>query len=147
MKVYRRILLCIATLSGLCLAATSATATELGDLCWLTAKGSLLRFSITQSGMNHYTYTGLFDDGDGISYALVGEVELVGATLEGTFSGSKTTSTYFRTGTWEVNFSSNLVGSVTGIRQTYNFPSGTASIPGGVYVDYQTTTVTPTNCQ
>ncbi len=123
---------------GLLLSVGRAEATELGDLCWLTAKGTLLRFSVTQSGVNHYTYTGLFDDGDGISYALIGEVALVGSNLHGVFTGSKTTPTYFRTGVWDVSFTTSLTGAVTGIRNTY--------LNGSVVTDYQTTTVTPTTC-
>jgi hypothetical protein len=146
MKTGRRVLFYLAILGSLFLAAVDAMATELGDLCWLTDKNSLIRFSITQSGVNHYTYTGLFDDGDGVLYTVIGEVGLVNGILKGTFNGSKTTSSYFRTGTWEVDFTPALAATVTGIRETYFLPNGTPNINGGVYVDYHVMTATLTTC-
>ncbi len=128
--------------------SASAAASELGDLCWLDSKGGLLRFSVTQSGTNHYTYTGQFDDdGTGAYYALMGEVEVsTSGSITGSFNGSKTTASYFRTGIWLVNFSQSLTtGNVTGIRQTYPLTNG-VDMGGAVVTDYHTTTVTSTTC-
>lgn len=145
MKTGKGFLIGLLLLLGLGLASMNAVATELGDLCWLTAKGGLMRFSITQSGVGHYTYTGFFDDGDGAYYALIGEVEETAGSISGNFSGSKTTASYFRTGIFLVTLSPNLSGNVTGIRQTYPLSNG-VDVGGSVVTDYHTTTVTPTTC-
>ena len=147
MGAHNKIRLGLCLLLGIGFFSASIAASELGDLCWLDSKGGLLRFSITQSGINHYTYTGQFDDdGTGAFYALVGEVEIsTSGSITGSFTGSKSTASYFRTGIWLVNFSTNLTGNVTGIRQTYPLTNG-VDMGGTVVTDYHTTTVTPTTC-
>lgn len=137
---YKRILLQYATAVCLFLTALNAGAVELGDLCWNTEVGTLLRFSVTQSGTNHYTYTGLFDDGDGVSFAIIGAVANVGGSFVGSFSGSKSTATMFKTGIFRVTFNSSLVGTAEGIREAYDRTTLAVS------TDYRTHTLTPTTC-
>ena len=120
---------------------TGATwAAELADVCWTTDRGTPLRFSITQSGTNHYTYTGIFDDGDGVSFAILGEVAVSGAAIVGSFSGSKSTASVFKTGIWRLTLDSNLAGTVEGIRSAYDRSSA------GISTDYRTSVLTPVAC-
>ncbi|MBZ0093672.1 MAG: hypothetical protein K8F27_15815 [Sulfuricellaceae bacterium] len=139
-KGFRRALLCCVAAGSLLLAVADAAAAELGDLCWLTDKGTMLRFSITQSGAGHYTYTGLFDDGDGASYSIIGQVAATGNTILGSFNGSVSTASSFKTATFQVTFGPTLAGSAEGIRQKYDRVSGLTS------TDYRTHTLTPTGC-
>lgn len=135
----RNVVLYCATLGSLLLPAAAA-ATELGDFCWLTDRGTRLRLSLTQTGTSNYTYTGLFDDGDGVSFAIIGEVSTAGGSILGSFSGSKSTASNFKTGIWQVSFSPTLVGSAEGIGQVYDRATQT------VATVYRTHSLAPTPC-
>jgi hypothetical protein len=139
----RNLLLSCATLGSLLLPAAEAAATEFGDFCWLTDQGTVLRFSVSQSGASHYTYTGLFDDGsgDGVSFAILGVVSVTGNTLIGSFSGSKSTPAKLKTGIWQLTLNaSTFAGSAEGIRQSYDRTTQTTS------TDYRTHALTLTPC-
>ena len=131
-----------ALVAGLLVPTGQAFAAELAELCWLTDRGTILRLAVTQSGASHYTYTGFFDDGDGASYAVVGQASQLGSTIEGSFSGSLSTPSAFKTGIWHVSFSPALAISMEGIRQVY--VRGTD--PALVNTAYRTHTATPTPC-
>ncbi|MFZ5774722.1 MAG: hypothetical protein ACOY3Z_04485 [Thermodesulfobacteriota bacterium] len=123
------------------LGGTTAPAAELGDFCWTTETGNLLRFSISEAGAGHYTYTGMFVDSDGAAFAVIGHVESVGGELVGSFSGAKTAADEFKTAIYRVTLDpATLSGSGEGIRQKYN--RSTAAIS----TDYRTHTLTPTAC-
>lgn len=124
------------------LASPAAGAAELGDFCWLTDTGRLMQFSLTQSGTGHYTYTGFLDDGDGISYAIVGQASQLATGIEGSFSGSLSTATTVKTGIWHVTLTSALNATIEGIRQVW--VRGTD--PGTVTSAYRTHTAVPTSC-
>lgn len=141
MGAYKRALLCCATVGSLLLSAWGAAATELGDFCWQTDAGDLLRFSVSQEGPTRYTYTGIFVEPDGVAFAVIGHVGLSGDTLVGSFSGAKTTSSDFKTAIFRVTFDpGTLVGSGEGIRQKYD------RMTTGVSTDYRTRTLTPAPC-
>jgi hypothetical protein len=123
---------------------SGAVAAELGDVCWLTDTGRLLRFSVTQSGTNHFTYTGQFDDGDGVAYDLIGQASLVGDAIRGTFSGSVSTAGVFKTGIFQVTINpSTFAATLQGIREVY--PQG-ADPNTGVTTSYRTHTATFEAC-
>jgi hypothetical protein len=136
------------TLFAVCAAAgalawPAARAAEMGDFCWLTDAGTQMRFSLTQSGTGHYTYTGLLDDGEGLSYAIVGQASvLANGSVEGSFSGSLATATTFKTGIWHVTFTPALDATIEGIRQVW--VRGTD--PALVTSAYRTHTATRTAC-
>jgi hypothetical protein len=135
-------LLYCTVLGGLLLPASGAAAAELGDLCWRTDTGTVLRFSLTQSGAGHFTYTGLFDDGDGATFSIMGQVQFSNAAnpIAGSFSGSKSTASNFKTSIWQVSFSPTLTGSAEGIVQVFDRASATVSSV------YRTHTLTPAPC-
>lgn len=140
MHKYKWGLVSCAATAILLLAGGAAAAAEIGNVCWQTEKGTLLRFSISEAGAGHYTYTGMFDDGDGARFAISGAVEIDGNTLVGSFSGSKTTSSDFKTAIYRVMFDGNLVGTAEGIRHKYD--------RSGAFVssDYRSHTLTPKPC-
>jgi hypothetical protein len=126
------------------LPGSGAAASELGDFCWLTDSGKVLRFSVTQSGTSHYTYTGNFDDGDGVSYDIIGQASAVGTLIKGSFSGSLSTAGLFKTGIFHVTISTpTLTATIEGIREVY--VQG-ADPNTGVTTSYRTHTATPTTC-
>lgn len=137
---FRTLLACCAV----ALASPAAGAAELGDFCWLTDVGTLMRFSLTQSGTGHYTYTGAFDDGgDGTSYAIVGQASvLADNTVQGSFSGSLSTPTKFKTGIWHVTLTSTLNATIEGIRQVWLVGTDPALVTSA----YRTHTAVPTTC-
>ena len=126
------------------LASPAAGAAEMGDFCWLTDAQTVMRFSLTQSGTGHYTYTGAFDDGgDGISYAIVGQASLqANGTIEGSFSGSLSTPAKFKTGIWHVTFTPTLDATIEGIRQVWLVGTDPALVTSA----YRTHTAVPTPC-
>lgn len=121
-----------------------AAAEEIAQVCWLTDKGTLLRFSVTQTAPTRFTYTGIFDEGDGDSaqYAISGAVEIVsGGGLVGSFSGSKSTGSDFKTAIARVTIDPvTFAGSVEMIRQKYNRQTMATTM------DFRTNTLTRTNC-
>jgi hypothetical protein len=137
---------CIRTLLASCavvLASPAAVAAELGDFCWLTDSGRLMRFSLTQSGTGHYTYTGFLDDGDGTSYAIVGHASMQpDNTVEGSFSGSLSTATTVKTGIFHVTFTPTLNATIEGIRQVWVRNTDPALVTSA----YRTHTAAPTTC-
>jgi hypothetical protein len=126
------------------LASPAAGAAELGDFCWLTDSGTLMRFSLTQSGTGHYTYTGFLDDGgDGTSYAIVGQAsQLPDGTIQGSFSGSLSTATTVKTGIFHVTFTPSLNATIEGIRQVWVRNTDPALVTSA----YRTHTAAPTTC-
>ncbi len=141
MSRYQRAFVYCTIIGNLLFVGGNATAAELGNLCWLTESGTLLRFSVSESGPGHYTYTGMFDDSDGAAYAISGHVESSGGTLIGSFSGAKTTTDTFKTAIYRVTFDpSTLAGSGEGIRQRYDRTTTNIS------TDYRTHTLTYTSC-
>lgn len=142
MKKGLRNVLCCAALAAL-LGPATASASELGDFCWLLETGTLMRFSVSQSGPTHYTLTGLFDEGDGFSYAIIGEAAVIGATIDGSFTGSLSAADKFKTGIFHVSINpQTLAASLEGIRQVY--VRGTD--PALVTSAYRTHTGTATPC-
>lgn len=142
-RIRNVLLYCVTWGSLLLLPAAGAAAAELGDFCWQTEAKTTLRFSLSQSGTNHYTYTGLFNDGDGASFAIMGEVSSAGDPIVGSFSGSKSTDSQFKTGIWQVSLSPAspaLDGSAEGIVQVYDRASAT------VTTVHRTHTLTRTQC-
>lgn len=138
---HHRVLLCFTITGNLLLAAWNATAAELGDVCWQTEAGTTLRFSVSETGPGHYTYTGMFDDNDGAAFAISGHVESSGGTLIGSFSGAKTAATTFKTAIYRVTFDPvTFAGSAEGIRQRYDRSTTSVS------TDYRTHTLTYTTC-
>ena len=99
-----------------------------------------MRFSITQSGTGRFTYTGIFADNDGGNFAIIGQLEAVNGGLVGSFSGSKTTASDFKTAIYRVVFDGNLVGTGEGIRQKFDRQSNL------VTTDYKNHTLTPRAC-
>jgi hypothetical protein len=126
------------------LASPAAGAAEMGDFCWQTDVGTLMRFSLTQSGTGHYTYTGFLDDGgDATSYAIVGQAsQLADGSVEGSFSGSLSTATTFKTGIWHVKFTPTLDATIEGIRQVWLRGTDQALVTSA----YRTHTAVRTTC-
>ncbi|TRZ65809.1 MAG: hypothetical protein D4S02_07895 [Rhodocyclaceae bacterium] len=142
MRHYERILLYVAIAGSMLLAGADAAATELGELCWMTEKGTLLRFSVSESGPGHYTYTGTFDDADGAAFAVVGHVSVSGGTLIGSFSGAKSSADKFKTAIYRVAFDpGTLAGTAEGIRHSANNAYGSPASG-----EYRIHTLTPTHC-
>jgi hypothetical protein len=140
-KLSRAFLACCVATGAL--ASPAARAAELGDFCWQTDTSTLMRFSVTQSGTGHYTYTGLLDDGDGVSYAIVGQASvLASGNIEGSFSGSLSTATAFKTGIWHVTFTPDMNATIEGIRQVWQ----RVNDPSVVTSAYRTHTATPLAC-
>ncbi len=121
-----------------------AAAEEIAQVCWLTEQKTLLRFSVTQTAPTHFTYTGIFDDGDadGAHYAISGAVEVTSdGSLVGSFSGSKSTSSNFKTAIARVTIDPvSFAGSVEMIRNKYDRQSMATT------TDYRTRTLTKTDC-
>ena len=141
MNRYKRALFCSATTGMLLLGGWDAAALEIGDYCWNTESGKLLRFSVSEAGTGHYTYTGMFTDTDGAGLAIIGHVRVEGGALVGSFSGSKTTPGVFKTFIHSVTFNpGTFVGSSEGIRHSYDRLTTTVS------TEYRTHTLTPTTC-
>lgn len=141
MNRYKRALLCCATMASLLLAGWDVAAVEVGDFCWNTESGKLLRFSVSEAGTGHYTYTGMFTDTDGADLAIIGHVRVEGGALIGSFSGSKTTPSVFKTFIHSVTFNpSTFVGTSEGIRHSYDRSTTIVS------TEYRTHTLTPTSC-
>ena len=142
MKRCKGIVLCLATIASMLLAVADAAATELGDVCWTTEKGTLLRFSVSEAGPGHFTYTGMFDDGDGAAFAIVGHVALSGGTLIGSFSGAKTSADKLKTAIYRVAFDpGTLAGSAEGIRHS------SANVYGSpASGEYRSHALTPASC-
>lgn len=143
MRRYKHTLLCFAAAGGLLVMGIDATAAELGEICWMTEKGTLLRFSVSESGPGHYTYTGTFDDADGAAFAIVGHVAVSGGALVGSFSGAKSSpSDKFKTAIYRVSLDpGTLAGTAEGIRHSANPAYGSAASG-----EYRTHTLTPTRC-
>lgn len=128
-------------MANLLFAGGSATAAELGNVCWLTEAGTLLRFSVTEAGPGRYTYTGIFDDNDGAAFAISGHAEAIGGVLIGSFSGSKTSAGTFRTAIYRVTVDpGTLAGSGEGIRHSYD------RLTASVSTAYRSHTLAPTPC-
>lgn len=141
MKGWQRVLFCLMSTGALFLTWTNASAAEIGTLCWLTDNGNLMQFAISQPGPTDFTYTGIFTDTDNVAFAIIGNVSLQGNSLVGSFSGSKATTSIFRTGIWRVTLDpATLAGTVEGIVQTYDRTALTIT-PG-----YKYHTVTLTTC-
>lgn len=141
MNRFQRALLCCVTMGSQLFAGADAVAAELGTLCWQTESGKVLRFSVTEAGTGHYTYTGMFVDTDGAEFAIVGHVESTGGALVGSFSGAKTTADNFKTAIYRVTFNpGTLAGSGEGIRQRYDRATANVS------TEYRSHTLTPTTC-
>lgn len=121
-----------------------AAAEEIAQVCWLTDKQTLLRFSVTQTAPTHFTYTGIFDDGDadGAQYAIIGAVETAsGGQLVGSFSGSKSTSSHFKTGIARVTIDPvTFAGTVELNRIKYDRQSMVTT------TDFRSNTLTKTDC-
>jgi len=142
MRHYKHTLLRFATVGCLLLAGGDATATELGEVCWMTEKGTLLRFSVSEAGPGHYTYTGTFDDADGAAFAIVGHVAVSGGALIGSFSGAKSSVDKFKTAIYRVAFDpGTLAGTAEGIRHAAADANGSAAAG-----EYRMHTLTPTRC-
>lgn len=99
-----------------------------------------MRFAVTEPGPNHYTYTGVFSDPDGSRFAINGHLELENGSLVGSFSGSRATSTDFKTAIFRVTLETNLAGTAEGIRQKYDRQTTQ------VNTEYRYHTLTPTTC-
>lgn len=128
--------------ASLLLTGSAALATELGELCWMTERGTLLRFSVSEAGPGHYTYIGTFDDADGAAFAIVGHVAVSGGALVGSFSGAKSSADKFKTAIYRVAFDpATLAGTAEGIRHSANSVYG-ATANG----EYRVHTLTPTRC-
>ena len=142
MTRYKHALRCFAAIGSLLLAGADAAAAELGDVCWMTEKGTILRFSVSEAGPGHYTYTGMFDDGDAASFAISGHVAVSGAGLVGSFSGSKSGANNLKTAIYRVTFDlATLGGSAEGIRHA------AANVYGSpASGEYRNHTLTPTGC-
>jgi hypothetical protein len=139
-KLPARLALCALAL----LPGSGTLAAELGDFCWLTDSGKLLRFSVTQSGTTHYTYTGNFDDGDGVGYDIIGQASTVGSSIKGSFSGSLSTAGVFKTGIFHVTINPvTLAATIEGIREAY--VQG-ADPNTGVTTSYRTHAASATPC-
>lgn len=124
----------------------SATADELGQVCWLADGKNLVRFSVTQTAPTRFTYTGIFNDGeDNAHYAITGAVEVTPAgPLVGSFSGSKSTAESFKTAIAAVNIDpATFAGSVELIRN--KFTHG-ASPETAMKTDYRRFSLVKTNC-
>lgn len=122
-------------------AKPTQAATDLGDVCWLTDAGKLLRFTVTQTGSAQFLYSGTLVDVDDTSYAVIGHVKAETNTLIGSFSGAKTTATHLTTGIFLMTLNrGTMAGSIEGIRHRYERSSAS------VATDYRTQTVTPTRC-
>jgi hypothetical protein len=122
-----------------------ASAEEFAQVCWLTDKGSLVRFSVTQNAPGHYVYTGIFNTGetdDTTHYAITGSVESgPNNRMAGSFTGSKTTDESFKTFTASVVLDpATLGGSVELIRNKFDRMNHTIS------VDYRNFTIAPAPC-
>ncbi|MDP2795659.1 MAG: hypothetical protein Q8O25_16515 [Sulfurisoma sp.] len=142
MRHYKRTLLCFATVGSLLFTGMDAVAAELGEVCWMTESGTLLRFSVSEAGPGHYTYTGMFDDADGAAFAIVGHVVFSGGTLIGSFSGAKSSVGRFKTGIYRVALDpGTLAGTAEGIRHAADSVYGSAA-----FGEYRTHTLTPTHC-
>ena len=76
MNRFQHALLSFATMGSLVMPGWDAAAAELGDFCWLTESGQLLRFSVSQSAPTHFTYTGAFSDNDGANFAILANLSL-----------------------------------------------------------------------
>lgn len=141
MNSYKGVLSRCAMAGILLLGGWDAAALEIGDYCWNTESGQLLRFSVTEAGAGHYTYTGMFADTDGAGLAIIGHVRVEGGTLVGSFSGSKTTPGVFKTFIHSVTFNpSTFVGTSEGIRHSYD------RLTTSVSTEYRTHTLTPASC-
>jgi len=142
MNSFQRALFCFMTTAILFLTGMNASAAEIATLCWITTdNGNLMRFAISQPGPTDFTYTGIFTDTDGVAFAIIGDVALNGNSLVGSFSGSKSTTSIFRTGIWRVTLDpTTLAGTVEGIVQTYDRTALTIT-PG-----YKFHNVTLTTC-
>jgi hypothetical protein len=135
--------LCACCVAAAALASPAVRAAEMGDFCWQTDKFRVMRFSLTESGTGHYTYTGVLDDGDGASYAIIGQASVMpGGNVEGSFSGSVSTSLVFKTGIWHLTFTPSLDVTMEGIRQVW--VHGTD--PALVTSSYRTGTATLITC-
>ena len=124
-----------------------AAADELGQVCWLADGKTLVRFSVTQTAPTRFTYTGIFNDGDGdgAHYAITGAVEITPAgPLVGSFSGSKSTAESFKTAIAAVNFDpTTFAGSVELIRNKYTHG---VSPETAMKTDYKKFTLVKTSC-
>ena len=143
MNLLRWALWCFVTTGALFLTGANAGAAELGTLCWLIDNGNLMQFTVSQPGPNtaDFTYTGIFTDTDNVAFAIVGDVVLQNGSLVGSFSGSKSTTSIFKTGIWRVVLDpTTFGGTVEGIVQTYDKTALT--IPPG----YKFHTVALTTC-
>ncbi|MGZ5051379.1 MAG: hypothetical protein ACXWAS_10035 [Methylobacter sp.] len=125
-------------------------AEEIGNLCWYKTGingNELVRFSVTNTGAGHYTYTGIFEEADqdgdnsSIRYAIIGEVELDGNSYVGSFSGSKSTDTFFKTFIARVTLNPrDMSGVVERIRHKVDKSSG------AITSNYKTTTLVNVQC-
>ncbi|HUY04191.1 MAG TPA: hypothetical protein VMV33_12990 [Rhodocyclaceae bacterium] len=141
MNGLQRALFCVITTAALFLTGMNANAAEIATLCWMTDNGNLMRFTISQPGPTDFTYTGIFTDTDNVEFAIVGDVVLESNSLVGSFSGSKSTTSIFKTGIWRVTLDpTTLAGTVEGIVQAYDRSLLTIT-PG-----YKFHTVTLTTC-
>lgn len=141
MSTYKRALMYCTTMGYFLLVGWNAAAAEIGDFCWQTESGNLMRFSVSEAGPGHFTYTGMFTDTDGADFAILGHVAVVGSSIVGSFSGAKTAADKFKTAIYRVTFNpATLVGSGEGIRQVYD------RLTAGTSTDYKVHTLTPTPC-
>jgi hypothetical protein len=112
--------LCACCVAAAAFASPVARAAEIGDFCWQTDRGTVMKFSLTESGTGHYTYTGIMDDGDGSNYAIIGQASVMpGGAIEGSFSGSVSTPSTLKTAIWHVTFTPALAATIEGIRQVW----------------------------
>ena len=127
------------------LLCSSAQAEEFAQVCWLTETQSLMRFNVTQSGQGHYTYTGIFDDGDDedtAHYAITGSVEVESdGAMVGTFSGSKSTQGSLKTFVASVTLNATTLGGTVELNRIKYDRMTQVTKP-----DYRTHTLTRTTC-
>jgi len=141
MSNYKRTLCRLSAMAFLLLSAWNAAAAEIGDFCWQTEAGLLLKFSVSEAGQGHFNYMGMFSDTDGADLAISGHVAVVGGVLIGSFSGSKTTTTNFKTAIYRVAFDpTTFAGSAEGIRHKYD------RLSTNVSTEYRTHTLTLVTC-
>ena len=149
MTKYQKMPFICAAIASLLMPAWDALAAELATVCWQATRvdkperTTLLRMSVTETGTGHYTYTGMFEEADGAKFAILGALEVDGSQFVGSFSGSKTTVTDFKTAIYRVTLDASLVGSAEGIRHKYDRSSQS---PDSV-TEYRLHTLAPVSCR
>ena len=147
MKAPRSMVVSIVLMFGLlvCSSISSIKASDyLGDFCWQTEEGDILKLAINHMGGEHYLLTGRLIETEGLIEAVHGSAEVVGNTIHvtTTSSGGDDLETWTFIGRWLLDRTTlNGTGEIMGVSHDKTDPD-----PEHAEMDYEKLTLSFVSC-